>query len=59
MALRRRKENNNGEDKAKRLTLQQLREARSMLSFIRPYRWYFTGGLILLFFGSVIFMAFP
>src|SRR5690606_9131291 len=42
-----------------RLTVQQLREARSMLAFIRPYRWYFIGGLILLFLGSMIFMVFP
>jgi len=30
-----------------------------MLSFIRPYRWHFIGGLILLFLGSLIFMVFP
>src|SRR5207244_3035175 len=28
-------------------------------SFIRPYRWHFFGGLILLFFGSLTFMVFP
>lgn len=38
---------------------QQLREARSMLRFIQPYRWYFIGGLILLFFSSMVFMVFP
>ncbi len=46
-------------DKAKRLNLQQLREAKSMLRFIRPYRWYFIGGLVLLFLGSMMFMIFP
>ncbi len=60
MALgRRRQEAVNGEEKPKKLSLQQLKEARSMLSFIRPYRWHFIGGLILLFLGSLMFMAFP
>ncbi len=59
MSTRRRQESLNGEEKAKRLTMQQLREARSMLAFIRPYRTYFIGGLILLFFGSLMFMVFP
>ncbi len=30
-----------------------------MLAFIRPYRWHFIGGLILLFLGSLMFMVFP
>lgn len=47
------------DEKTKRITLQQLKEVKGMLSFIRPYRWYFIGGLILLFFGSLTFMAFP
>lgn len=60
MALgRRRLETGNGEEKPKKLTLQQLKEVRSMISFIRPYRWYFFGGLVLLFIGSLMFMAFP
>jgi len=57
---RRRNQPDNGEDKpSRRLSLRQLREAKSMLSFIRPYRWHFIGGLILLFLGSLIFMVFP
>ncbi|MEP6646215.1 MAG: ABC transporter transmembrane domain-containing protein [Saprospiraceae bacterium] len=56
---RRQKDLENSDDKSKRITLQQLREVRSMLSFIRPYRWHFIGGLILLFFGSLVFMVFP
>lgn len=56
---RRRLETGNGEEKPKKLTLQQLKEVRSMISFIRPYRWYFFGGLVLLFLGSMIFMVFP
>jgi ATP-binding cassette, subfamily B, bacterial len=59
MSTRRRKEELNGEEKAKRLTMQQLREARSMFAFIRPYRWQFITGLILLFLGSMLFMIFP
>ena len=60
MAMRgRRQESLNGEEKPKKLTLQQLKEVRSMISFIRPYRWHFFGGLILLFLGSMIFMVFP
>jgi ABC-type multidrug transport system fused ATPase/permease subunit len=56
---RRRQESSNGEEKAKKLTIKQLKEVRGMLSFIRPYRWHFIGGLILLFLGSLIFMVFP
>src|SRR5687768_335415 len=56
---RRRFESGNGEEKSKKITLEQLKEARTMLSFIRPYRWHFIGGLILLFLGSMMFMAFP
>lgn len=60
MALgRRRIDTGNGEEKGTRLTLQQLKEVRSMISFIRPYKWYFFGGLVLLFLGSMIFMVFP
>lgn len=57
--MRRGNESLNGEEKAKRLTMQQLKEARSMLSFIRPYRWQFITGLVLLFLGSMLFMVFP
>ncbi|HUR30509.1 MAG TPA: ABC transporter transmembrane domain-containing protein [Saprospiraceae bacterium] len=60
MAIGRRQiEPTNGEEKQKKITLQQLKEVRSMISFIRPYRWHFFGGLVLLFLGSLIFMAFP
>jgi len=57
--MRRGKESLNGEEKAKGLTMVQLREAKSMLRFIRPYRWQFIWGLVLLFFGSMLFMIFP
>ncbi len=59
MSMFRRKEASSDEEKSKRLTLEQLREVRGMLSFIRPYRWHFIGGLVLLFFGSMTFMVFP
>jgi len=59
MAKRRREESINPEEKPKRLTWQQLKEIRGMLMFIRPYRWHFIGGLILLFLGSMTFMVFP
>jgi ATP-binding cassette subfamily B protein len=59
MAKRRREESSTPEEKPKRLTVQQLKEIRGMLSFIRPYRWHFIGGLILLFLGSMTFMVFP
>ena len=59
MALGRRKEGNSEDEKSKRITLQQLKEVKGMLYFIKPYRWYFIGGLILLFLGSLMFMIFP
>lgn len=60
MALRRKKQEGNPEEvKSKRITFEQLKEAKGMLSFIRPYRWHFIGGLILLFVGSLMFMVFP
>jgi len=59
MAQRSSKEENSEEEKTKRLTLEQLKEVKGMLSFIRPYRWHFIGGLILLFLGSMTFMVFP
>lgn len=59
MAIRGNSNSLDGEEKRKRLTLQQLREAKSLLAFVRPYKWYFIGGLILLFLGSLMFMVFP
>lgn len=59
MSKRRGNESLNGEEKSKRLTMAQLREAKSMLRFIRPYKWQFIWGLVLLFLGSMLFMIFP
>ena len=35
------------------------REAIETFEFIKPYRWYFVGGFILLILSSMIFMVFP
>jgi ATP-binding cassette subfamily B protein len=59
MAFGKKREVQDSDEKAKKLNLQQLREARHMVRFIRPYRWYFIGGLVLLFLGSLMFMIFP
>jgi ATP-binding cassette, subfamily B, bacterial len=42
-----------------KLTRESLREALQMYRFIRPYRWSFWGGMILLFFSTTTFMIFP
>ncbi|WP_235298398.1 ABC transporter ATP-binding protein [Portibacter marinus] len=47
------------EEKPKKLTRAQLSEAWKMLKFVRPYRWYFIGGLILLSISSLLVMVFP
>ncbi len=47
------------EEKSKKLSRAQLAEAWKMLRFVRPYRWYFIGGLILLSVSSLLVMVFP
>ncbi|GLR18365.1 ABC transporter ATP-binding protein [Portibacter lacus] len=47
------------EEKSKKLNKEQLREAWKMFKFVKPYRWYFIGGLILLFISSLLVMVFP
>jgi ABC-type multidrug transport system fused ATPase/permease subunit len=47
------------EEKPKRLNREQLREAWKMLKFVRPYKWYFIGGLVLLSISSLLVMVFP
>lgn len=42
-----------------KLTRESFKEALATFQFIKPYRWYFFGGLVLLFFSSMIFMVFP
>ncbi len=52
---------NKSEDtKAKpKLNRETMREALRTFEFIRPYRWQFIGGLVLLFISSMVFMVFP
>ncbi len=42
-----------------RLSRESLREALKIFEFVRPYRWQFIGGLVLLFLSSAVFMVFP
>jgi len=47
------------EESRPRVSLQNLREALKIFEFLRPYRWHFIVGLILLFLSSTVFMIFP
>lgn len=47
------------EERPKRLNRKQLREAWKMLKFVRPYKWYFIAGLLLLSISSLLVMVFP
>ncbi|TNE59899.1 MAG: ATP-binding cassette domain-containing protein [Bacteroidetes bacterium] len=49
----------NNESNKPRLTKEGLKEALKIFEFVRPYRWQFIFGLVLLFFSSSIFMVFP
>ncbi|MFT4664387.1 MAG: ATP-binding cassette subfamily B protein [Polaribacter sp.] len=42
-----------------KLNGETMREALKTFDFIRPYRWHFFFGLILLFISSLVFMVFP
>ncbi len=55
---RRRWDDNDDAPKVK-LTRESMREALQMYSFIRPYKWSFWGGMILLFLSTTTFMIFP
>ncbi len=46
------------EEKVK-LTRENLREALAIFKYIRPYRWHFIIGMVLLFLSSLVFMIFP
>ena len=43
----------------KKVSRETLRDAIQIFEYVRPYRWYVISGLILLFFSSLVFMAFP
>ena len=47
------------EGTSKRISLGQLREAVKIFRFMRPYRWQFIVGMILLMMSSLVFMVFP
>ena len=42
-----------------KLSKESLNNALYVFQYIKPYKWYFIGGLILLFLGSLVFMVFP
>ncbi len=48
-------------EEKKKLTVsrESLREAIKIFEFVRPYRWQFVLGLVLLFLGSSVFLVFP
>lgn len=56
---RRRQNNTLGEEQRPRLNKEKLQEAARIFRFIRPYRWAFAAGMVLLFLSSLVFMLFP
>ena len=42
-----------------KLTKESLKQAIKTFQFIKPYRWYFIGGMIMLLLSSLTFMVFP
>ncbi len=51
--------NKQEEEKKTKLSKESLREAIKVFEYIRPYKWSFFVGLILLFLSSMVFMIFP
>lgn len=49
----------NKEEQKPKLTRESLFEALKIFEFVRPYRWQFIVGLVLLFLSSAVFMVFP
>jgi ATP-binding cassette, subfamily B, bacterial len=45
--------------KSSKLSRESVKEALRIFQFVRPYRWQFVTGLILLFLSSAVFMVFP
>lgn len=54
-----RQQSEDQEEQKKRPTREQFSEAIKIFKYIRPYRAQFITGMVLLFVGSLIFMAFP
>ncbi len=46
-------------DKVEKVTREKLRNATKIFKFIRPYRWSFIFGMVLLSASSLVFMIFP
>ncbi|MFN8300930.1 MAG: ABC transporter transmembrane domain-containing protein [Saprospiraceae bacterium] len=42
-----------------KLSRENLREALKIFAFVKPYRWQFISGLLLLFLSSTVFLVFP
>ncbi len=42
-----------------KVTRENFRESLKIFRFIKPYKWYFIAGMVLLFLSSVVFMLFP
>ncbi|MCC7506799.1 MAG: ATP-binding cassette domain-containing protein, partial [Saprospiraceae bacterium] len=42
-----------------KLSRESLREALKIFAFVKPYRWQFIAGLVLLFLSSTVFLVFP
>ena len=47
------------EESRQKISRQNLREAIKIFEFLKPYRWQFIAGLVLLFLSSTVFMIFP
>lgn len=47
------------EDARPKVSRESLREALAIFEFVKPYRWQFIAGLVLLFLSSTVFLIFP
>lgn len=56
MSMRRRQDDKSLQGKVSKESLQA---ASYIFSYMKPYKWYFIGGMVLLFMGSMLFMIFP
>jgi ATP-binding cassette, subfamily B, bacterial len=45
------------EPSSKKITSSQIKSAKQIFSFIKPYKWSFVGAMLLLVLGSLVFMA--
>ncbi|MEL6676348.1 MAG: ABC transporter transmembrane domain-containing protein [Bacteroidota bacterium] len=50
---------NREEKPREKVTRESLKEGLKVFEFVRPYQWYFWGGMLMLFASSVVFMVFP